>query len=48
MPKTWDELSREGWRKRVHPADNRVSYLRPNGTVVSQRNRLTEEEERNI
>ena len=44
MPKTWDDLLQEGWKRRHNVATGRVTYVRPSGSIVYQRRSLTVEE----
>ena len=46
MPRTWDELEDEGWKKRIVVQNDRVrvSYMRPNGKLVQASRDLTAEE----
>ena len=41
---SFEELSQNGWVKRVHPTTKRVSYVRPNKTIVNQRKHLSDVE----
>ena len=40
--KTWNDLEEQGWSNCLK--NNRVSYIRPNGTVVNRNGQLSEEE----
>ena len=41
---SFEELSHLGWAKRVNDATKRVSYVRPNKTIVNQRRDLSDSE----
>ena len=48
MPVTWQVLEVRGWKTRLHPVTNRMSYIRPSGGLVNARRDLTEYEKREI
>ena len=41
---SFEELSDQGWIKRVHTTTKRISYVRPNKTIVNQRRDLSDNE----
>ena len=44
MVVTWPDLESEGWRTRLHPVTNRLSYIRPSGGIVNSRRHLSQKE----
>ena len=44
MSVTWPVLELRGWKTRLHPLTNRMSYTRPSGGIVNARRDLTEQE----
>ena len=44
---SWKDLQELGWKQRSDK-NNRVSFLRPDGSVVSQRRQLSEREKSDI
>ena len=48
MPVTWQVLEVRGWKTRLHPVTNRLSYIRPSGGIVNAKRDLSEQEKQEI